>query len=69
MRRVWRIVRDSAIVLFWALGFALLGAFSSLDSGWPAWWPASVGGAFGAALGLICAGRIKAADNHERKHR
>jgi hypothetical protein len=40
-------------------GFALLGAFSTLDSGMPVWWELMVGGVLGVFFGLVFGGNHK----------
>ncbi len=37
-------------------GWALLGAFSTLDSGFPVWWGLTVGGVIGVFFGLVFGG-------------
>jgi hypothetical protein len=44
---------------FFGPGFALLGAFSTLDSGMPVWWGLMVGGVLGALFGLAFGGDRK----------
>jgi hypothetical protein len=44
-----------ALALF-VPGFALLGAFSTLDSRFPAWWGLAVGGLLGVVFGLVFGG-------------
>jgi hydrogenase/urease accessory protein HupE len=61
---MWRVVRLALCLLVFVPGWALLGAFSTLDSGFPVWWGMTVGGAFGLLMGLAFGGALpkKAAD-------
>jgi hypothetical protein len=43
-------------VAVFGFGFALLGAFSTLDSGMPLYWGLILGGFFGSFLGLAFGG-------------
>jgi hypothetical protein len=51
-------------VLAVGAGFGLLGAFTTLDSGDPVAYGATIGGAFGLVIGAVFAGRRKAGGRH-----
>jgi hypothetical protein len=46
-------------LVFMVPAWALLGAFSTLDSGLPLWWGLTVGGAIGVFFGLAFGGNHK----------
>jgi hypothetical protein len=43
-------------VLFFGAAFGLLGAFSTLDSGWPLEYGTTIGAAFGMFIGAVFGG-------------
>jgi hypothetical protein len=43
-------------VLFFGAAFGLLGAFSTLDSGWPPEYGTTIGAAFGGFIGAVFGG-------------
>jgi hydrogenase/urease accessory protein HupE len=45
-----------AALAAFGVGFALLGAMSSLDSHLPAWWGMTIGGLFGLLMGTAFGG-------------
>ena len=49
-------VRLILCLLLFVLGLALLGGFSTADSGLPLWWGMTIGGAFGMLIGLALGG-------------
>jgi hypothetical protein len=49
-------VRLALALLFFGSGFGLLGAFTTLDSGYPLYFGATIGGAYGLFIGAVFGG-------------
>ena len=55
---MWRVTCLTLSLLLFVPGLAILGAFSTLDSGFPVWWGMIIGGGFGLLLGLTFGGAL-----------
>jgi hydrogenase/urease accessory protein HupE len=55
---MWKKARLALCLLLFVPGCMLLGAYSTLDSGFPVWWGMAVGGAFGLLTGLAFGGAL-----------
>jgi hypothetical protein len=53
---LWQRVRLVGCVLLFGVGFAFLGAFTTLDSHLPLWWAMLVMGVFGVIIGAAFGG-------------